>query len=151
MPILSPFVEPQPQRPPNHQSLHDERGAEPRHGVLQGNEPHEVIPKLRVVPGAGIELAEQKPRPELPQVRPERVDYAAQQNGTPVSHFEVHALHDKDACPVDEQSPHAGDSWEFPVAVDHKFPRGRKHDLTEVAVDGVEVPAGQGRERDGRG
>lgn len=102
VPVLRSLVKPQPQRSANHQRLHDERGAVPRHGILQRDEPHEVIPELRVVPGAGVELAQQKARPELPHVRPQRVDEAAEQDRAAVSQREVHPLHDQDARPVDE-------------------------------------------------
>lgn len=145
-------MKPQPQSSSNNQSLHDEGGAEPGHGVLQRDQPHEVVPELRVVPGAGVELAQQEARAELPQVRPERVYEAAQQDGAAVSQPEVHALHDEDARAVDEERPHAGHTRELPVVVDDELPGRGEHDLAEVAVDGVEVPAGQGGERDrGRG
>lgn len=147
--VLGPLVEAQPQRLADDQALHDEGGAEPRHGVLGGDQSHEVVAELRVVPGTGVELAQQQPRAELPQVRPQRVDEAAQQHRTAGAQPQVHALHDQDAGAVDEERPHAGHAGELPVAVDHKLPGGGEHDLAEVAVDGVEVPAGQGGQRDG--
>lgn len=149
--VLRALVEPQPQRSPDHQGLHDEGGAEPGHGVLQRDQPHEVVAELRVVPGAGVELPQQVARPELPEVSPEGVDQAAQQDGAAAPQFQVHALDDEDAGAVDEEGPHAGHAGEFPVAVHGELPGRREHDLAEVAVDGVEVPARRGREGDGRG
>ena len=68
--VLGPLVEAQPQGLADNQALHYEGGAEPGHGVLGRDESHEVVAKLGVVPGAGVELAQQQPRAELPQVRP---------------------------------------------------------------------------------
>lgn len=146
--VLSPLMEAQPQRLADDQALHNEGGAEPRHGILGRDQSHEVVAELCVVPGAGIKLAQQQPRAKLPQVRPQRVDEAAHKHRAAAAQPQVHALHDQDAGAVDEERPHAGYAGEFPVAVDHKLPGGGEHDLAEVAVDGVQVPAGQGRQRD---
>lgn len=145
--ILGPFIEAQPQGFADNKALHDERGAEPRYGVLGRDQPHEVVAELGVVPGTGIELPKQQPRPKLPQVGPQSVDDAAQQHGAAAAQLQVHPLYNEDAGAVDEEGPHAGHTGEFPVAVDHKLPGSSEHHFTEVAMDGVEVPAGESRER----
>lgn len=133
-------MEAQPQGFADHQALDDEGGAEPRHSVLGCDQSHEVVAKLGVVPGTGVELLQKQPSPELPQVGPQRVDEAAQQNGAAVAQLQVHLLHDEDAGAVDEERPHAGHAGELPVAVDHKLPCCCEHHFTEVAMNGVKVP-----------
>ena len=140
------LVKAQPERVADHQPLHDEGGAEPGQGVLGCDQAHEVVLELGVVPGAGVELAQEQTCAKLPQVGPERVDDTSQQGGAAAAQLQVHVLHDQDACPVDEECPHAGHARELPVAVDHELPGGCEHDLTEVAVDGIQVPARQHRQ-----
>lgn len=126
--------------------LHDEGPTEPGHSVLQGDKAHEVKVELGVVPGAGIELAQDESGGELPQVGPERVDEAAHQQRAAAPQAQVHALHDQDGGAVDEERPHARDPRELPVKVHHELPGRSEHHLTEVAVDGIQVPAGQRRQ-----
>ncbi|KAL0602202.1 hypothetical protein AAY473_028400 [Plecturocebus cupreus] len=130
--------------------LHDEGPTEPGHGVLQGDEAHEVKVELGVVPGAGVELAQDEAGGELPQVGPERVDDAAQEQRAAAAQPQVHALHDEYGGAVDKEGPHARDPWELPVQVHHELPGRREHHLAEVAMDGVQVPAGQRRQGLGR-
>lgn len=123
--------------------LHDEGPAEPGHGVLQGDEAHEVKVELRVVPGASVELAQDEAGGELPQVGPERVDEAAYQQRAAAPQAQVHALHNQDGGTVDEERPYTCDPWKLPVKVHHELPGCREHHLAEVAVDGIQIPARQ--------
>lgn len=139
--VFRPLVEAQPQGFVDNEAFHNEGCAEPRHGVLGCDQPHEVVAELGVVPGAGVELAQKQTRAKLPQVSPQRVDATAQQNGAAATQLQVHLLHDDDAGAVDEERPHAGDARKLPVAVNHELPGCSEHDFTEVAMNGVKVPA----------
>lgn len=142
-------METQPKSFADDQALHNEGGAEPRHSILSCDQSHEVIAELGVVPGASVELAQQQPGAKFPQVRPQGVDDAAQQHWAAAAQLQVHPFHNQDACAVDKERPHAGHARELPVTVHHKLPGSREHDLAEVSMDGVEVPAGQSGEGDG--
>ena len=146
LPGLGILVEAEAEGVADDELLHDEGPAEPGHSVLQGDEAHEVKVELGVVPGAGVELAQDEAGGELPQVGPERVDEAAHQQRAAATQAQVHALHDEDGRAVDEERPHARDPRELPVKVHHELPGRREHHLAEIAMDGVQVPAGQRRQ-----
>lgn len=66
---------------------------------------------------------------------------------TLVFEIQIHLLHNEDGGAIDEECPHAGNTWELPVEVDHKLPGSCEHDLTEIAMNGIEVPSGESSQR----
>ena len=131
-----------------HEELEVECPQEPQGGVLQCDQAHGVIGKGGVVPGAGIEVAEDQSTGELPQVGGQDIDGTPQEEVCPQRlETAVETLQPQERPQaIGEEGPDGGITLKGPVSRGNELPESSKHHLHEHAVHSPEEqPEGPGQ------
>lgn len=104
--------------------------ADPAWQVEEGDESHEVVGIMRVVPGAGVKLPQDQTPGELPGVDEADVDGEppARPPASAEVQVEVELLHHEAAAAVHQERPQGRVTTEGPVRLLHQVKhRGEKH------------------------
>lgn len=122
-----------------------ETQADPPREVEEGDESHEVVGVVGVVPGAGVELPQNQTPGELPGVDEADVDGEPPQ-GPPASaevQMKVELLHHEAAAPIHDEGPQRRVSAEAPVRLLHQVEQGGEEHLIQEAVHPKEEEPGK--------
>lgn len=117
--------------------------ADPARQVEEGDESHEVVRIMRVVPGAGVKLPQDQTPGELPGV--DEADVDGEPPARPPASAEVQVkvelFHHEAAAPVHQERPQGRVSAEGPVRLLHKVEDGGEKHLVQEAVHPEEQEA----------